>query len=155
MPKRESARWRHGTRVARHERSTPLPGDLWVLIFASHLILAFLCVLPFTRAFHGLPTGERGVYLTARIAAGTGVLLFLLPPLRPVLVRWLGDRIGRLLVVPRLVLAGRVALTLAVVLTTDAVVHTIAGQAMGVLASLGAAAIIGLSAPSTTVNDGE
>ena len=39
------------------------------------LLLAFLCVLPFTTAFHGLPTRERGVYLTALIAAPAGVLV--------------------------------------------------------------------------------
>jgi len=155
MAKRDTTRWRHGTRDVRREGPVPLPSDLWVLVLAGQLLLAFLCVLPFTRAFHGLPNRERGVYLTALIATGNGVLLFILPALRPVLVRWLGNGIGGLLVVPRLVFAGRVALTLAVVLTTDVVVHTIAGQTMGVIAALGAATIIGMSAPGNTVDDKE
>lgn len=134
-------------------RSARLPTDLWVLLLAAHLLLGFLCVLHFVPAFRGTTSHERGAYAAALVATANGIFLLIAAAASRALVRIFRGWGRHRVLVPRLSFAGRVVLTVGVVLTVEGVMHRIAGDAMGYIASLGVAGLIAMSAPKTSRDD--
>ena len=113
-------------------QQVPLPSEVWILLPAAQLLVAFLVALPFTNGFDRLHAHQRGVWIAALICAINSALLLAIP----VMERRVGPRRGARLraggYAPRMVAAGRIALGLAVTLTAEAVANALGGIGVGV-----------------------
>lgn len=136
--------------ASRERASTRFPADVWVLLPAALLLAAFLAILPLTRGFRHLAPHERGVYFTALVGAVNGAALFAAPIIGKLIAALRGGRTLPTRSVSRIVIAGRIALALAVILATDVAVNAIGGDAPGMIAALGVAMLIGIGACDTT-----
>lgn len=95
--------------------------ELRVLLPGTQTLTAFLIILPFNSGFADIQRGEKYVYLATFLCSITSLILFAAPAAQHRLERPLRDREAFKQRATRLVIAGLVPLSLAVVLATQLV----------------------------------
>ncbi len=104
---------------------TDLLGELRVLLPGAQTLTAFLIILPFNGSFAQVQQGERIVYLITFLCSVTSLVLFTAPAAHHRLQRPLRDREGFKNLATRLIIAGLVPLSVALVLATQLVISEV------------------------------
>lgn len=122
-----------------------LLSGLRILLPSAQLLTAFLLALPFGAGFAELAQSQKWVFLATFLCSLASVVLFGAPAIQHRLMRPLRDRVKFKELATREVLAGSVALTLALILGTHLVTSRVFGDpADNVVTGLVAALIVTL-----------
>ena len=114
--------------------------EMRVLQQGVQVLTAFLTILPFSQGFEKIDQVEKWVYIVTYICSITGLILFSAPAAQHRLSRPLMDRVKFKEFSTRMIIAGLVPSSLALVLATQLVVS----QVIGGLASLVVSALVAL-----------
>ena len=114
--------------------------ELRVLLPGTQTLTAFLIILPFNPGFAEIQQQEKVVYLATFLCCVAALVLFTAPAAQHRLQRPLRDREGFKTTASRLMIAGLVPLSIAVVLATHLVLSQVLGSGGGF--ALVAAAIV-------------
>ncbi|HSI35864.1 MAG: DUF6328 family protein [Phycisphaerae bacterium] len=101
--------------------------ELRILLQGSQVLTGFLIVLPFAEGFGRIGPGEKWVFLATFVSALASLILFSSPAAHHRIERPLVDRVRFKLFATRMILAGLIALSVALVLATQLVVAEVAG----------------------------
>lgn len=104
---------------------TDLLGELRVLLPGAQTLTAFLIILPFNGGFAQIQQGEKTVYLITFLCSVTSLILFTAPAAHHRLQRPLRDREGFKNSATRLIIAGLVPLSVALVLASQLVMSEV------------------------------
>lgn len=102
--------------------------ELRILLQGSQLLSGFLTVLPFSEGFARIDAVEKWVYLATFVCAIVSLVLFSAPAAHHRIVRPIVDRVRFKDYCTRMILRGLVALSLALILSTQLVVDEVLGQ---------------------------
>lgn len=102
-----------------------LLGELRILLPGAQTLTAFLIILPFNGGFAQIQQGEKIVYLITFLCSVTSLVLFTAPAAHHRLQRPLQDREGFKNLATRLIIAGLVPLSVALVLATQLVISEV------------------------------
>lgn len=114
--------------------------ELRVLQQGSQILAGFLVLLPFSEGFVKIAPFEKWVYIVAFIAAVTSLICFSAPAAQHRVERPLRHRVKFKSLATRIIIAGTLALSIALVSTTHLVLNEVVG---GLWAHVGTA-IIGI-----------
>ncbi len=114
--------------------------ELRILLQGAQLLSAFLIVLPFNEGFTKIDDVEKWIYLATFLCALISLILFSAPAAQHRLARPLMDRVRFKVFATRMIVAGMVPLSIALILVTQLVVN----EVMGGLTSLVATGVIAL-----------
>lgn len=103
-----------------------LLNELRVLLPGAQTLTAFLIILPFNGGFAQIQQSEKVVYLITFLCSVTSLVLFTAPAAHHRLQRPLQDREGFKTLATRLIIAGLVPLSVALVLATQLVISEVA-----------------------------
>ncbi len=123
-----------------------LLAELRVLLPGAQTLTAFLIILPFNAGFAQIQQGEQYVYLATFLCSVTSLVLFTAPAAQHRVLRPLPDRERFKLTANRLIVAGLVPLSLALILATQLVMAEVLhhpGVAWGIAG--GVAVLIGVA----------
>lgn len=118
-----------------------LLSELRVLLPGTQTLVAFLIILPFNGGFAQIQRGEKLVYLATFLCAVCSLILFTAPAAQHRLQRPLRDRQAFKESATRLMVAGMVPLSLAIILSTHLVIAQVLSQ---IWVAWGAAAVVTL-----------
>ena len=104
---------------------TDLLSELRVLLPGTQTLTAFLIILPFQGGFSEIRDYEKTIYVITFICSVLSLVLFVAPAAHHRLQRPLRDREGFKNLATRLVIAGLVPLSIAIVLATQLVLSTV------------------------------
>lgn len=104
---------------------TDLLGELRVLIPGAQTLTAFLIILPFQSGFGEIRDYEQIIYIITFICSVLSLICFVAPAAQHRMQRPLRDREGFKTLATRLVVAGLVPLSLAIILATQLVLSTV------------------------------
>jgi drug/metabolite transporter (DMT)-like permease len=104
---------------------TDLLAELRVLLPGAQTLTAFLIILPFNEGFDQVRSEEKAVYLVTFLCSVLSLVLFTAPAAHHRLQRPLRDREGFKTMATRLVVAGLVPLSIAIILATQFVVSEV------------------------------
>jgi hypothetical protein len=116
--------------------------ELRVLLQGVQVLTGFLIVLPFSEGFVRVSPGERRVYLVLFLCVLLSLVLFSAPAAQHRLLTPLRDRIEFKKGATRMVIAGMVPFSLALVLATHFVLQEVAGRLTANIGSAVAAVLI-------------
>jgi hypothetical protein len=117
--------------------------ELRILLQGSQVLTGFLIVLPFAEGFGKIDRAEKWVYLATFVAALASLILFSSPAAHHRIERPLVDRVRFKQFATRMILAGLIALSVALVLATQLVVSEVAGLTASIVgAALTAVAVV-------------
>jgi len=102
-----------------------LLGELRILLPGAQTLTAFLIILPFNGGFAQIQQGEKMVYLITFMCSVTSLVLFTAPAAHHRLQRPLRDREGFKNLATRLIIAGLIPLSAALVLATQLVMSEV------------------------------
>jgi O-antigen/teichoic acid export membrane protein len=102
-----------------------LLGELRVLLPGAQTLTAFLIILPFNSRFAEIRDGERVVYVITFLCSVLSLIFFTAPAAHHRLQRPLRDREGFKELATRLIVAGLVPLSVAIVLATQLVLSEV------------------------------
>lgn len=111
-------------------------GELRVLLPSAQLLSAFLITVPFNTGFANIVTSEKRVFLATFILAITSLVLLSSPAVQHRLIRPLRDR-ARFKLATRQIVAGSMALSLALILATQLVLSEVFGHVVGIFLAAG------------------
>jgi hypothetical protein len=119
--------------------------ELRVLLPGTQTLTAFLIILPFNSGFSQIQQGEKVVYLATFLCSVCSLVLFTAPAAQHRLQRPLQDREGFKNTATRLIIAGLVPLSAAIILATHLVIaQVLAGSWVAWVAPGAVAVLIGL-----------
>ncbi|MBX9811501.1 MAG: hypothetical protein K2Y16_07820 [Burkholderiales bacterium] len=121
---------------------TDMLGELRVLLPGELLLSAFLITVPFNSGFGDIVHAEKQVFLVTFLLAIASLVLLSAPAVQHRLLRPLVDRVRFKQVATRQVIAGCVALSLALVLATQLVICEVFGNLEGFAAAAFVAMLI-------------
>jgi hypothetical protein len=112
---------------AEHEDGdlTDLLGELRVLLPGAQTLTAFLIILPFNAGFAEIKNAEKGVYIVTFLCSVVSLICFTAPAAHHRLQRPLRDREAFKTLATRLIIAGLVPLSLAIVLASQLVISSV------------------------------
>lgn len=110
-------------------------GELRVLLPGAQLLSAFLITVPFYSGFVNIAHAEKQVFLVTFLLAITSLVLLSAPAVQHRLLRPLADRAHFKKVATRQIIAGCVALSLALVLATQLVLSEVFGTPESLVAA--------------------
>ena len=116
--------------------------ELRVLLQGVQVLVGFLIVLPFSEGFARVSQGSRRVYLVLFLCAIASLLLFSAPAAQHRLLTPLRDRVEFKRSSTRMVVAGMIPLSAAMVLATHFVLDQVSGRTVANLASAAVAGLI-------------
>ena len=119
-----------------------LLAELRVLLPSAQTLTAFLIILPFNSGFAQVRQSEKYVYLATFLCAPTSVILFAAPAAQHRVQRPLPDREQFKLTANRLVVAGLVPLSLALILATQLVMAEVLRRPRPAWAIAGVVAVL-------------
>ena len=99
--------------------------ELRVLLPGSQTLVAFMIILPFNGGFADIQQGEKYVYVATFLCALASLVLFVAPAAQHRIQRPLRDREGFKLRANRLIVAGLVPLSFALILATQLVLDEV------------------------------
>ncbi|HEV2109258.1 MAG TPA: DUF6328 family protein [Thermomicrobiales bacterium] len=102
-----------------------LLGELRVLVPGAETLTAFLIILPFTGGFDRIRDEEKVVYIVTFLCSVASLVLFTAPAAHHRLQRPLRDREGFKTLATRLIIAGLIPLSAALVLATQLVMSEV------------------------------
>jgi hypothetical protein len=102
--------------------------ELRILLQGTQLLAGFLIVLPFSERFAKVVQTEKSVYLATFLCTITSLLLFSTPAIHHRLQRPLVNRIQFKNLASRMMIAGAVPLTIALVLATQLATSEVLGE---------------------------
>ncbi len=121
---------------------TDLLGELRVLLPGAQTLTAFLVILPFNSGFAGIREEEKVVYLATFLCSVASLVLFTAPAAQHRLQRPLRDRERFKTTATRLMVAGLVPLSAAIVLATHLVLSEVLGDDRFALAAAAMVAVL-------------
>lgn len=114
---------------------TDMLGEMRVLLNSAQLLTAFLITVPFNPGFTNIVTTEKLVFLGTFILSVTSLILLSAPAVQHRFVRPLNDRARFKRIATRQIVAGSVALSLALVMGTELVLSEVFGLNTGIAAA--------------------
>ncbi len=102
-----------------------LLGELRVLLPGAQTLTAFLVILPFNNGFDRIAGEEKAVYVITFLCSVLSLVLFTAPAAHHRLQRPLRDRRGFKTTATRLIIAGLVPLSIALILATQLVISEV------------------------------
>jgi drug/metabolite transporter (DMT)-like permease len=123
---------------------TDLLSEIRVLLPGAHTLTAFLIILPFNDRFGEIQDLEKGIYLVTFLCSVLSLVCFTAPAAHHRLQRPLRDREAFKNMATRMIIAGLVPLSLALVLASQLVLSTVMDpQWVSWLVAAALAAVIG------------
>ena len=110
-------------------------GELRVVLPAAQLLTAFLITVPFSAGFADIIASEKTVFLATFLLSVTSLILLSAPAVQHRLVRPLVDRAGFKRLGSKQILAGSIALSMALTLATHLVLSEVFGGFVAVWAA--------------------
>lgn len=104
---------------------TDLLAELRVLLPGAQTLTAFLIILPFNGGFDQIRNEEKAVYLITFVCSVLSLVLFTAPAAHHRLQRPLRDRAGFKTMATKLIIAGLVPLSIAIILATQLVISEV------------------------------
>ena len=104
---------------------TDLLAELRVLLPGAQTLTAFLIILPFNGGFDQIRNEEKAVYLVTFVCSVLSLVLFTAPAAHHRLQRPLRDREGFKTTATRLIIAGLIPLSIALILATQLVISEV------------------------------
>jgi hypothetical protein len=114
---------------------TDMLGEMRVLLPGAQLLSAFLVTVPFNAGFATIVLSEKRVFLVTFILALSSLILLSAPAVQHRLIRPLRDRARFKRFATRQIIAGSMALSLALVLATHLVLSQVFSNSVGMLAA--------------------
>lgn len=114
-----------------------------ILLQGSQVLTAFLIILPFQQGFTKIDQGEKSIYLITFICALVSLILFAAPAAQHRLERPLRDRARFKREATHTLIAGLVALSVALILVAKLIVGEVVDQRAGTAIAVGVALILG------------
>lgn len=102
--------------------------EIRILLPGAQVLTAFLITLPFSPVFAAIVQAEKWVYMATFLCSTTSLILFSAPAVQHRLMRPLLDRVRFKHFATRQILLGCVALSSALVLSTDLVMAEVIGE---------------------------
>lgn len=121
---------------------TDMLGELRVLLPSAQLLSAFLITVPFSAGFAAEVSAEKGVFLATFMLSVTSLVMLSAPAIQHRLIRPLSNRARFKRLATRQIVAGSVALSLALILVTQLVLSAVFGHAVGNVAAGAIAALV-------------
>jgi hypothetical protein len=116
--------------------------ELRVLLPGAQTLTAFLIILPFNSGFSQIQQEEKIIYLATFLCSVCSLVLFTAPAAQHRLQRPLQDREGFKTVASRLMIAGLIPLSAAVILSTYLVIAQVLGHVWFAWAAAGIVAVL-------------
>jgi hypothetical protein len=116
--------------------------ELRVLLPGAQTLTAFLVILPFNSGFSQIQQEEKVIYLATFLCSVCSLVLFTAPAAQHRLQRPLQDREGFKTTASRLMIAGLIPLSAAVILSTYLVIAQVLGHVWFAWVAAGAVAIL-------------
>ena len=113
------------------EDMTEMLNELRILLPGSQLLTAFLITLPFNTGFRQIVAFEKWVFMATFICSLASLILFTAPAVQHRVLRPLLDRSRFKDVATKQMLAGAVALSLALILSANLVISEVFGHVLG------------------------
>lgn len=110
---------------------TEMLNELRILLPGSQLLTAFLITLPFNTGFRQIVAVEKWVFMATFICSLASLILFTAPAVQHRVLRPLLDRSRFKDVATKQMLAGAVALSLALILSANLVISEVFGHVLG------------------------
>lgn len=132
--------------VAVHDASdmTEMLNELRILLLAAQLLNGFLITLPFNSGFQTIVTIEKWMYMATFLCSLSSLVLLTAPAVQHRVLRPLVDRAGFKNQASRLMIAGAICLSLALILCATLVTAEVVGHSLG--GAIGGAAALGIAA---------
>ncbi len=119
--------------------------ELRVLLPGSQTLTAFLVILPFNSGFERIQEGEKYVYLATFLCSILSLILFTAPAAHHRIQRPLRDRAHFKTISTRLMVAGLIPLSAALVLSTQLVISQVIPEQWVSLVAAGVVAVLVLT----------
>ena len=116
--------------------------ELRVLLPGSQTLTAFLIILPFNAGFSQIEQEEKWIYLATFLCSVCSLVLFTAPAAQHRLQRPLRDREGFKTTATRLMIAGLIPLSAALILSTFLVIAQVLGHVWFAWAAAGVVAVL-------------
>jgi len=132
--------------VVGHDASdmTEMLNELRILLLAAQLLNGFLITLPFNSGFQAIVTIEKWMYMATFLCSLSSLVLLTAPAVQHRVLRPLVDRVGFKNHASRLMIAGAICLSLALILCATLVTAEVVGHSLG--GAIGGAAALGIAA---------
>jgi hypothetical protein len=124
------------------EDMTEMLNELRILLPGAQLLTGFLITLPFNSGFRQIVEIEKWIFMATFVCSLSSLILFTAPAVQHRVLRPLIDRVEFKNVATRQMLAGAVALSLALILCADLVVAEVVGERIGGLVAAAVMALI-------------
>jgi hypothetical protein len=118
--------------------------ELRVLQQGSQILAGFLVLLPFSEGFAKIAPFEKWVYIVAFIASITSLICFSAPAAQHRIVRPLKNRVKFKSLSTRIIIAGTIALSIALISTTQLVLNEVIGGSWSYIGTAIIALLIGI-----------
>lgn len=134
------------TIVVAHDESdmTEMLNELRILQLAAQLLTGFLITLPFNSGFQGIVTIEKWMYMATFLCSLSSLVLLIAPAVQHRVLRPLRDRGAFKNQASRLMIAGAIFLSLALILCATLVTAEVVGHSLG--GAIGGVAAFGVAA---------
>lgn len=107
--------------------------EMRILLPGAQMLSAFLIILPFNQGFAKIVHMEKLLFLATFFFALTSLVLLSAPAIQHRMMRPLKDRVRFKRIATRQIVAGALALAIALVLGTDLVISEVFGASVGLL----------------------
>lgn len=124
------------------EDMTEMLNELRILLPGAQLLTGFLITLPFNSGFRQIVEIEKWIFMATFVCSLSSLILFTAPAVQHRVLRPLIDRVAFKNVASKQMLAGAVALSLALILCAFLVVAEVVGDRIGGLAAAAVLALI-------------
>ena len=124
------------------EDMTEMLNELRILLPGSQLLTGFLITLPFNSGFKQIVALEKWIFMATFVCSLSSLILFTAPAVQHRVLRPLIDRVHFKNVATKQMLAGAVALSLALILCADLVVAEVVGDRTGGMVAAAVMALI-------------
>jgi hypothetical protein len=124
------------------EDMTEMLNELRILLPGAQLLTGFLITLPFNSGFRQIVAVEKWIFMATFVCSLSSLILFTAPAVQHRVLRPLIDRKQFKNIATRQMLAGAVALSLALILCANLVVSEVVGDRIGGLVAAAVMALI-------------